>query len=94
MKTIEHFKKLRGWFPSDPALAATNQKTKISNIKQPPTLRERLVGGLGASGFGLILMGVFFYFVPNYPKQANLALILTGATLLLAALFVSRTNKH
>ncbi len=95
MELRRNLKKLRGWFPADPSITVTSRKTaKMSSKKYPPTLRERIVGALGAAGGGLTLMGLFFYFVPNYPKQANLAVIITGVTLLTAAILVRRSYKR
>ncbi len=86
--------RIRGWFPADPALTKGNQKTKLSAPKRPPTIRERLVGGLGASGGGLVLMGIIFYFVPSYPKEVDAAVLFAGIPLLVAAFLVWRTYKH
>jgi hypothetical protein len=90
-KSLEN--RIRGWFPADPALTSS-QKTKLALPKRPPTTRERLVGGLSASGGGLILMGLVFYFVPAYPKQADVAVLFAGTPLLVTAFLVRRTYKH
>jgi hypothetical protein len=86
--------RIRGWFPANPALTTSSQKTKLPLPKRSPTIQERLVGGLGASGGGLVLIGIVFYFVPAYPKQTDVAVLVAGMPLLVAAFLVRRTYKH
>jgi hypothetical protein len=86
---------IRGWLPNEPILNTSNGKPKqLSLNKRSTTLRERLVGGLGAVGVGFTFMGGFFYFVPFYPKQAVAVLLIAGVPLLVAAFLVWRTCKH
>jgi hypothetical protein len=87
-------KPVRGWFPKEPSLPlnAETKRPKLST-NRPPTLRERLVGGLGAAGGGLTLMGLVFYFVPAYPKLAVAGLLIVGVPLLSAAFIVRSTYK-
>jgi hypothetical protein len=89
--------RIRGWFPTESALLTCNSNIKKSNIKipkGPPSMRERVVGGLGAAGGGLVGLGIIFYFVPMYPKQAVAILLIVGIPLLAAAIIVSRTTKN
>jgi hypothetical protein len=85
--------RIRGWFPADPAFNAGSPKTALKIRKTPPTTRERLVGGLGALGGGLISMGIMFSFVPTYSHQLAFAILITGIPVLAAAVLVGRTNK-
>ncbi len=89
--------RIRGWFPTESALLTRNSNIKKSNIKTPkgpPTMRERVIGGLGAAGGGLVGLGIIFYFVPMYPKQFVTILLIVGIPLLAAAIIVSRTTKN
>lgn len=93
-KAIEQ--QTRGWVPKEITLPANAhaRKTKFTARKRPPTIRERLVGGLGAAGGSLTLSAIIFYFVPVYPKQAVVMLLISGVPLLVAAFLVSRTKKR
>ena len=89
--------RIRGWLPKEPALRTGNanaEKSKIRMRKDAVTLSERAVGGLGASGGGLILSAVVFYFIPIYPKPAVAILLIAGIPLLAAAVVVYRTEKN
>jgi len=86
--------KIRGWFPSDPVSGAVTQKPKSPAQKAPPTLNDRLVGGLGAAGGGLILSAIIFSFVPEYPKQVLIFLPIAGVSLLTAACLIWRKDKN
>jgi hypothetical protein len=91
---MKKLSKIRGWFPSDPAINASTKKPKLSTLTKQPTLKDRLVGGLGAAGGGLVIMGIFFSFVSSYPKLADYVLLVLGIPLLVAAILVRRTNKY
>ena len=75
------------------ALNMISQKTKRPIQKEPPTISERIFGGLGAAGGGLIVMGIVFHFTPMYPKP-DAVLLIIGIPLLAAALLVRRTYKR
>jgi hypothetical protein len=76
------------------ALNMVSQRTKHIIPKEPPTIRERIFGGLGAAGGGLTLMGIVFHFTPMYPKQVDVVVLVIGVPLLVAALLVRTTYKH
>lgn len=93
MEKKEALKKIRGWFPQEPALNAGNHKTKYAPQKAPPTLNDRLVSWLSAAG-GLILSAIIFSFVPEYPKQVLIFLPIVGVPLLTAAYLIWRKDKN
>lgn len=75
-------------------LNMNSQSTKLAT-QQPPTFRQRVFAGLSISGVGLIVIGIFFYFAPVYPK--NMAVITTlaiGIHLLIAAFVVKMKQKN
>ena len=83
-------KRIRGWFPVDPKLNAVEvnvEKPKPAR-RGPPTVKERLVGGLGAAGGSLTMSGIIMSFVPAYPHQAAALLVILGVPLLAAAFLV------
>ena len=89
--------RIRGWFPKEPTLQTRSlslKKQKIIMQNGPLTLRERLVGGLGAAGGGTSLLGVFFYFAPTYPKLIATVLIVIGLPLLASAFIVRATYEN
>ncbi len=81
---------IRGWVPKEPKLLTGNVNT---HRKISPTPMERIVGGLGAAGVGLMLSGITFSFVPTYPHQIAVVMLMAGIPLLIAAVFVSMTYK-
>jgi hypothetical protein len=90
-------KSIRGWFPTEPALRSGRVNSKKSNIripKGPPTLKERVVGGLGAAGSGLILLAIVFYFVPIYSRQAIAIELIVGIALVAAAFIVTKLKGN
>jgi hypothetical protein len=87
MKNKENIERqIRGWFPKEPVLSTG--KLKVKKHREPPMLRERLVGGLGAAGGGLTLSGIVMSFVPAYPHQAAVMLSIVGVPLLAAVFLV------
>ncbi|MCW4000197.1 MAG: hypothetical protein NWE93_08150 [Candidatus Bathyarchaeota archaeon] len=91
MKNKEHSgRQIRGWFPADPKLNAikVNVAKPRPAIRGPPTVRERLVGGLGAAGGSFTALGVIMSFVPAYPNQVAVLLVVLGVPLLAAAFLV------
>jgi hypothetical protein len=76
------------------AFNMVSQRTKRITPNEPPNIRERVFGGLGAAGGGLTLIGIVFHFTPIYPKQAGVVMIVIGVPLIAAALLVRRTYKH
>lgn len=92
-------KRIYGWLPKEPNFASGKLKTKEHIIKlrrrKPPTIRDRLVGGLGGGGLALVLMGIFFYFLFSwYPKSFILTEELVGTVLLVLAFFIWITGKN
>jgi hypothetical protein len=83
--------RIRGWFPQEPCLNKGDQKTKLIVPKTPPTIQERLVGGLGAAGGTLIISGIIFSFVPSYPQTLAIAVLITGIPLLITAFLIRWT---
>lgn len=70
-----------------------NKKTKLTNQKEPPTIRERIFAGLAAGGSGLIALGILFSLVPIfYPKEEiAIATLVIGIPLLMAAFYIKLT---
>jgi hypothetical protein len=94
MKKISLLEHIRGWFPQETAVETSNYKPKLPSLNKHPTRNDRLVGGLGAAGLGLVLSGIMFSYVPEYPKHAAEILIVVGIPLLVAAILVSIIGKR
>jgi hypothetical protein len=94
MEMKETLKKFRGWFPSEPKFGFSNlnQKRPARN-RRSPSDRERLTGGLGAFGGGLVLQGIVFHIVPHYPLTIANVLFIGGIPFLVAAFLVNRKQK-
>lgn len=91
--------RIRGWLPKEPNLASGKLRKKKLRIKirgrKPPTIRDRLVGGLGGGGGALVLMGILNYILFSwYPKSFIFAEEGSGTVLLALAFFVWVTDKN
>jgi hypothetical protein len=74
-------------------LNMNSQRTGLAN-QQPPTRPQRLFAGLGAAGGVFIGIGLFFYFVPIFPKSMALSTsLIVGIPLLVAAFIVKAKNR-
>jgi hypothetical protein len=85
--------RMHGWLPKEQTLygVSPNKKSKLTR-KGSPTLKERLVGGLGGGGGTLVASAIIFYFfVPMYPEQVIPIMLIVGIPLLAAALLVRKT---
>jgi hypothetical protein len=88
--------RIRGWLPKEPNIAidkVNTKKPKLTIRIKPPTIRERIVGGLGAAGGGLTIIGALFYFISPIPKQFIGIELIIGISLIVIAFFVRSTYK-
>lgn len=91
--------KLRGWLPKEPNLHTNTlaPKIKVKKPKQPPTGRERLVGGLGgglgAAGGSLILEVILTHFLTLNTGTLVTFLLIFGVFFIAAAIAVIVLDK-
>jgi hypothetical protein len=96
-KSLENH--VRGWLPKEPNLARGKLRMKELRIKfwrrKPPTIRDRLVGGLGGGGGALVLIGILNYVLfSRYPQSFIFVEEVIGILLLTIAFFVKVTDKN
>jgi hypothetical protein len=100
MTSKKHLEQLiRGWLPKEANLTSAKLRMKELRIKfrrrNPPTIRDRLVGGLGGGGGALVLMGILNYVLFSwYPKSFIFVEEVVGSVLLVLAFFVWVTDKN
>jgi hypothetical protein len=91
--------RIRGWFPKEPNFPTNTMtpKIKVKKPKQPPTGRERLVGGLGgglgAAGGSLILEAVLTHFLTLNTGPLVTFLLIFGVFFIAAAIAVIILDK-
>jgi len=91
--------RIRGWLPKEPNLARGKLRIKELKIKirkrKPPTIRDRIVGGLGGGGGTLVLSGILNYVLfPWYLESFIFIEEVVGTLLLALAFFVWVTDKN
>jgi len=90
--------RIRGWLPKEPNSARGLLRLKEFRIKlrrrKPPTLIDRVVGGLGGGGGSLVLSGILLYFLfPRCPRSLIVVEEIVGMLLLALAFSVWITDK-